>query len=337
MTVALPGNLARAVAIALLSLLVVYVHPAHAADDRTDGRLGGTYGSFIERFGEPTELRAGLGSIFELDDTRYLAVQFSQIDNDYADDDPALVITVSADRDEFRPADEVDPGDWSWDTAQTIAEELAPADATFAPVDESVPGSRSMVCTSDALLEAFGVVSLGQCRATYLLSSDDTVSFVTLTLTSGADVGLEAATPGQETCTGVVEWANRSAERLAAAQTLLDTLATLDDDPAVAVPALRELAAALNAFADEQRSAEAPAEIATANYYIIGALNDFASAIELAADGLEQADQALVDEAVDDLDAADERAANASAEIEAAVTACDLTTGTPEALTLAQP
>jgi len=322
---------ARAATIALLALMIAYVHPTHAADsDPTDGRLGGTYASFIDRFGEPVELRAGLGSIFERDETRYLAVQFSQIDNDYAADDPALVITVSADREETRPADEVDPGDWTWDTAQAIAVDLAPADATFTSADDSVPGSRSAVCTSDALLDAFGVVSLGQCRAAYLLSSENTVSFVTLTLTSGAEIGQDESTPVGERCAGVVEWANRSAERLDAAQSLLDTLTTLSDDPAVAIQDLRALVMDLDALADEQRSADAPPEIATANYYIIGALTDFATAIELAADGLEQGDQVLVDEAVDDLDAADERAARASDEIELAVTACDLTSGTPE-------
>jgi hypothetical protein len=135
---------------------------------------------------------------------------------------------------------------------------------------------------------------------------------VTLSLTSDAGAGQSDATPEAGDCAGVVEWANSSAERLDAAQGLLDSLATLADDPAVAVPDLRDLSSDLESLADEQRSVEAPREIATANYYIIGAITDFAAAIALAADGLERGDQATVDEAVDDLDAADARAVRAS-------------------------
>lgn len=316
--------------LSIVALLLGFVAPTRAVEEPTAGRLGGTYASFVDRFGEPAELREGLGSIFPYPEARYLAVQFSQVEADYTDDDPALVITVGADRDETRPADELDPGDWTWETARAVVEDLSPTDATFAEVDGTVPGSRSATCESDALLAAFGAVSLGRCRATYLLSSDATVSYVILTLTAGAESRPGEATPRAGACAGVVQWADRSADRLGAAQTLLDALATLADDPAVAVPALRELAAQLDALADEQRSADAPPEVATANYYIIGALTDFAAAVALAADGLEQGDQTIVDEAVGDLGAADARAVRASDEIEAAVTACDLTTGTPE-------
>ena len=178
------------------------------------------------------------------------------------------------------------------------------------------------------LLEAFGTVSLGECRATYLLSSAETVSFLTLTLTSGADTGPGRGTP-EAACAGVVEWANASATRLRDAQASLETLTTLSDDPTVAIADLRALADDLDAIADEQRSAATPPEVALANYYIIGALNDFAAAVELAADGLQGDDQALLDEAVDDLNAADERAARASGELESAVIGCDLEIGTP--------
>lgn len=325
-----PSMAVLAVAIAVVSLLGIFLDQAEAASNPTDGRLGGTYASFIGRFGEPTEQIGGLGLLFQHPGTGYVAVQFDSSDNEYELGDPALVITVSADRDESRPADEADPGDWTWTMAQTIAADLSPTDAVFAAVDDSVPGSRSTTCSSDALLEAFGVVSLGECRATYVLSSDETVSFVTLTLTSGAETRRAESTP-ETACAGVVAWAKGSADRLDTARTLLDTLATLSDDPTVAVPDLRELAEELDALADEQRAVAAPIEIAAANYYIIGALTDFSTAIELAADGLEQSDQTMVDEAVDDLDAADARAARASTEIESAVFACDLTTGTPVA------
>lgn len=317
-------------ALAVVALIGIGPEPAGAAGGPTDGRLGGTYASFIARFGEPTEQVDGLGLLFQHRDTAYVAVQFDSNDNQYELGAPALVISISAERDEARPAAEVDPGDWTWTTARTIAADLSPTDAVFGAVDDSVPGSRSTTCTSDALLDAFGAASLGECRVTYLLSSDETVSFVTLTLTSGTERGAVESTP-ETGCEGVVTWAEGSADRLDAAQTLLDTLATLSDDPSVAVPDLRDLAEELAALAEEQRSADAPTEIATANYYIIGALTDFATAIELAADGLEQGDQATVDEAVGDLDAADERATRAFVEIEAAVTACDLTAGTPVA------
>lgn len=322
--------LTRLASIVLLLIACASVQTTHGAGNPTDGRLGGTYASFIDRFGEPTELVPGLGHLFDLPDTRYVAVQFDPSENTFPDDAPALVITVSADRDEARPAAERDPGDWSRETAEAIAADLAPTDAEFDALDESGADSATTTCRSDALLAAFGVVSLGECRITYLLSSETTVSFVTLTLTSGAEVGLNAASP-EAACAGVVEWAELSSERLAAAQELLDALATLSDDPAEAVPTLRQLAADLESLADEQRTATTPREVATANYYIIGALTDFAAAITLAADGLEDGDQAVVDEAVDDLDDADARAADASAEIATAVTDCDLVVGTPEA------
>ena len=314
----------------IVALLAFSMHSVNAAGEPLDGRLGGTYASFIERFGEPTDQVGGLGLVFERPETRYLAVQFGPSDNAYGQDDPALVLTVSADRDELLPADQVASGDWTRDEAQAIAADLTPTDAVFAAVDASLEGTRTATCSSDALLEAFGTVSLGECRATYLLSSEETVSFLTLTLTSGAETGPVEGSP-EAACTGVVEWANASATRLANAQTSLETLGTLSEDPVVAVADLRTLAVDLDLLAGEQRSAPTPTEVATANYYIIGALSDFAAAVERAADGLEGDDQALLDEAVDDLDAADERAARASGEIESAVTACDLTTGTPEA------
>ena len=322
------GVAARAVALAL-TVLLVSSGPTHADDGLTDGRLGGTYASFVERFGEPTAKMDQSGVFFAYPDAEYLAIQLYTV-ADYQPDDPVLFLTVASDRDESLPATERDPRDWSIAEATAIATDLAPVDATFGQLDDSVPGSLSSTCESKSLRQAFGDSGGDLCRANYQRSSDDTVSFVTLSLTSGDGQGPENPTSEPGDCAGVVAWANGSAERLDAAQSLLDGLATLSDDPAVVVPELRDLAGKLDALADEQRSADAPREIATANYYIIGALTDFAGAIELAADGLEQGDQATVDEAIDDLDAADERAARASEEIGVAVTDCDLTTGTPE-------
>ena len=323
------GIAARAASLALVVVLLVSVRSTHAAESPTDGRLGGTYASFVERFGEPTAEMDQSGVFFTYPDAEYLAIQLYTVAS-YQLDDPVLFLTVAADRDESLPATERDPGDWSIAEAIAIATDVAPADATFGQPDDSVRGSLSTMCESKTLRQAFGDSGGDLCRATYQLSSDDTVSFVTLSLTSGEEPRPENTVPGPGECAGVVEWANGSAERLDSAQSLLDSLATLSDDPTVAVPDLRDLAGQLEALAEEQRSADAPREIATANYYIIGALTDFAGAIELAADGLEQGDQATVDEAIDDLDAADERAARASEEIGAAVIACDLTTGTPE-------
>lgn len=323
----IPGLLS----VVLLIILPATASPTYAAADPLDGRLGGTYASLIDRFGEPLRLVDALGLVFAYPDTRYLAVQFANTEGSYDPGDPALIISVSADRAETRPADEPDPADWSWETAQAIAADLAPADAAFGEADDSVAGVRSATCESAALREHFGESGPGGCRVTYVASSEDTVGFLTLTLADGPVGDGPATAEADAACDGVVAWAGTAGDRLDAAQAALGPLATLSDDPAVAVPALRGMADELDALADEQRSGVAPSEAATANYYIIGALADFSAAVALAADGLEAGDQATVDDAIADLDDADRRAADASDAIVALVADCDLTTGTPAA------
>jgi hypothetical protein len=267
------------------------------------------------------------GIYFDYPDASYLVIQLYTVVR-YLPDDPVLFITVASDRDHAIPATVPHPADWPISTATEIAADLLPIGTTFGQLSDTIPGALSATCTSEALEQAFGVVGQGACRATYQLSSNDTVSFVTLSLVSSAGASRNDGSP-EPSCTGLVEWAAGSAERLETAQALLDCLANLSADPAIAVPDLRSLAEDLSVLADEQRSADTPREVATANYYIIGALTDFSAAMALAADGFEQGDQAIVDDAVDDLDRGDERVARATTEIKAAVAGCDLTIGTP--------
>lgn len=321
--------IARALSILVLSIVPVSVGDSYAATGATDGRLGGTYTSFIERFGEPERLVGALGLEFSYPDARYLAVQFDTTEQSYDPGDPALLVTVSADRRQTMPADQRDPGDWSLRKAKEIASDLTPTDTVFGRLDDTVPGTRSVRCRSEALVERFGPATAGQCRVTYVASSDSTVSFLTLTFALGA-VGTPAPTAAAtDDCAGVVAWAEASADRLDAAQTILAPLAILSDDPGEAAAALRAMASDLDALVGEQRDADAPRAVATANYFLIAALTEFSAAVSLAADGLDASDQPTVDEAIADLDAADLRAADASAAIEAVVADCDLTTTAP--------
>jgi hypothetical protein len=90
----------------------------------TDGRLGGTYASFVERFGEPAAEVDQSGVFFDYPDARYLVVQLYTVTS-YQPDDPVVFLTVAADRDEsLRPPSRIPR--WSLAEAEAIAADLAP-------------------------------------------------------------------------------------------------------------------------------------------------------------------------------------------------------------------
>lgn len=304
--------------------------PAHAADDAEvtlAGRLGGTYDSFIEEYGEPYAEEQD--PLFVIDDYGFVAVQSTALTtNDEAK--RVRVITISSSRPLDLPANEPDSNDWSPDEAAERTLAFLPRDVELGEFEDGASGDLTATCQSDALQAIFGVLTLGQCRVNLILSGEETVSFATMTLTAGALLE-ETPEPEADPCEGALEWIKSTGERLTRTEALLGTIAEIDEADPDAPAQLREIAQGFRDLASEQREIDPPSSAARAAYYVISALNTYASALDGAADGVETADQATIDAALEDLDAANDAVSRANGEIEKAAEECNLELGTPVA------
>jgi hypothetical protein len=310
----------------LLALLPLVVRPAvlaaQAAPGQLDGRLGGSYASFVSNYGEPVDNNPSIGEVFQVDGYGLVAAQFSRLARPSDDDAPALLITLRSERDADVPATTPDDADWTIDEATDRLTAFAPADATLTDFAESSDGSLTATCTSEALSAAFGQISEGGCSIRAVQTSEGRVSFITLSLVSST-ASEAVATPVSE-CDGVAEWAQESGERLAGAQDLLDQLAAVDP----ATPTTEDdLTAMQSNFADlaaDQRAAEVPAAAVTANFYLISAFSEYATAVGDALNGISTNDQDLIDNAADGIADANAKVERASTEIEQLVADCGL-------------
>ncbi|MGH2549566.1 MAG: hypothetical protein ACRDHN_09260, partial [Thermomicrobiales bacterium] len=128
-----------------------------------EGRLGGSFASFVNSYGEPVDLNPSIGEVFEVEGYGLVAAQFSRLAGPSDDEAPALLITLRSERGETVPATTPDDADWSIEAATERAAAFAPADAVLTEFVEENDGSLTATCTSAALSESFGQLASGGC------------------------------------------------------------------------------------------------------------------------------------------------------------------------------
>lgn len=294
-----------------------------------EGRLGGSFASFVNAYGEPEGLNPSIGEIFDVEGYGLVAAQFSRLAGPSDDEAPALLITLRSERGETVPATTPDAADWSIEDAWARATAFAPADAALTEFAEESDGSLTATCTSAALSESFGQLASGGCSVRAVQSEPGKVSFITLSLVTSL-VAEALATPVSD-CDGAAEWAQASGERMANAQELLGQLVEVDPATPGAGDDLASLEAAFLKLASDQRAATAPAVAATANFYLIGAFSGYASAVANAAEGIAISDQSAIDGAAKQIETANSKIERAGIEIEKLAADCGLVVASPEA------
>lgn len=346
-----PGWLARLSRSLLALLLLACFAPAtgptaRAASDEAEaavaGRLGGPLETFIARYGEPVADNAATGPLYAIEGYGYFTVHvegenayLGRSENGapiYQGQEPSARldrISASSPRDADRSATEPDPADWTLADAGERVAELLPVDATLSDWTESADGQRTATCESAALAEIYADGPAVRCYIVLIMSGPETVSYATLLLSRYAGTGNEEADAEASPCDGAVDWIRAAGDRLTEIQSLIGQVAAIDETDPAAAETLRDIAATFRELAAEQRETAVPGVAAQASYYLIQALTTYAKAIEMAADGLEQRDQELVDQAVKTFDQAGSHVVNVTAEIEAASDACALQLGAP--------
>ncbi|MGH2534241.1 MAG: hypothetical protein ACRDJW_18385 [Thermomicrobiales bacterium] len=302
--------------------------PARAADTAAlDGRLGGTLASFSAAYGPPIEINYAIGAIFDVAGYGLVAAQFGW---EVVPEDPALpalMITLRAPRPEGVLATRPDPADWSEEDGRQQAERFLPADVTFGAAEPSGETGFVLPCRSEALGRVFGDAVEHRCQASFVTPTPETVSFVTLTLTRGAE---DAEGSADDTCAGVAAWARAAGDRMATAAALLAEIEAIDpEDAAAAAEDLERIAGDFQALADDQRAAGVPEAATKAHYYLIGAFSAYGEAAVAARDGLLSGNDAQIDAAVETIVGANRGIARATNAIAEAATDCGLAPGTP--------
>lgn len=314
------------------SLLAIYFQGfspettmAAQSSSALDGRLGGSYTSFVSAYGEPVELNSAIGEIFVVDGYGLVAGQFSRLAGPADDEAPALLITLRSERDETVPATSPDDHDWTIEEAHERALAFAPADAELGEFSEAGDGSLAATCTSQALSDAFGQLGEAGCTVRAVQSESGRVSFITLSL--AAAVPTAAATP-VASCAGAEEWIQETGARMERAQALLEQLSSSDtpDDAA-----LQEIEQGFQKLATEQRASQAPVEGATVNFYLIGAFSTYAGAVGDARAALSTNDQEAIDRAAQRIDEANRKVGLANAAVAQLTADCGFEVATPVA------
>lgn len=339
-----PARLSRLliVPLLLLGLLAATAPSGRAAASEesaaaVDGRLGGSMQSFIDRFGNAVSYISAMGPQYQIEGYGYVTIYVEGFGNEpeEARDPDARVnrINVSSPRPLDRGASDADPADWSLAEATERVRELLPADAELAEWSESEDGQRSAVCESAALTEIYADHPALLCRVMLITPTPESVSFAIMTISTSGEPEQTEPAVNVNPCAGAVDWIQGAGERLAAMEALIGQVATIDESDPAAVETLRGLAQSLRDLAADQRAIEAPEVAAQASYYLIQALTTYANAIDTAADGVEQQDQTLVDDAVGTFEQAGGLVAKVTDEIESAGEVCALQLGaaTPSA------
>lgn len=310
----------------LLTVLATAFCPAIAGGQTSrtelDGRLGGSFASFVATYGEPVELNPSIGEVFEVDGYGLVAAQFSRLARPSDDEAPALLITLRSERNPDTPATTPDDADWTIEDARDRVAAFAPTDAELTDFTEGDDGSLYATCTSDALSASFGQLGDGGCSIRAIQSEPGKVSFITVSLVN-AFVSGDVATPVSE-CLGFATWAQASGARLTKAQDLLGQLAVIDPATPTAGNDLSAMQAEFAQLASDQRDAETPAVAVTANFYLIGAFSGYATAAGQAAKGVSESDQASIDSAAKGIADANAKVERASNEIEQLASDCGL-------------
>ncbi len=320
---------AMTVTFSLLALYFQVFSPASAGavepHSALDGRLGGSYASFVSAHGEPVELNSAIGEVFSIEGYGLVAAQFSRLAGPADDEAPALLITLRSERDDSAPATTLDERDWTVDEARERAQAFAPADAELSDFVEQRDGSMIATCTSQALSDAFGQLGDAGCTLRAVQSAPGRISFITLSLATATPT--DAATP-IATCAGAEEWIQEAGERMQHAQALLEQLSgseTPDD------AALQEIEEGFQQLATEQRASQAPAEGATVNFYLIAAFSTYAGAVSDARSALSSGDQAAIDQAAQRIDEANRKVGLATTAIARLSADCGFQIATPVA------
>jgi hypothetical protein len=306
-----------------------FVDASATTGNDLDGRLGGSFASFVNAYGEPAGLNPSIGEVFNVEGYGLVAAQFSRLAGPSDDEAPALLITLRSERGETVPATTPDAADWPIEDARNRVAAFAPDDAELTEFIEESDGSLAATCTSAALSDSFGQLASGGCSVRAVQSEPGKVSFITLSLVTSL-VAEASATPVSN-CDSAAEWAQASGARMASAQELLGQLVEIDPATPSAGDDLSSLEASFAALASDQRAATAPAAAATANFYLISAFSGYASAVATAADGIAASDQSAIDGAAKQIEAANGKIDRASTEIEKLVSDCGLTVASPEA------
>jgi hypothetical protein len=291
-----------------------------------EARLGGTRHSFVEAFGQPSTENSVNGSTYAVDGFGMVLVQYRLSGKDeMAREDRSTVITLRSERPEGMAATDPDPADWSIDQALQAVERFLPGDveleATATPVSEPAEhATLERSCQSGALAEVFGDLSAGGgCQIAFLMPTPLTVSYITLLL--GSD---DLASSTDDPCAELPDWGRQSGARMESALSILDEISGIDETATDAPDQLRTDSAQFGQLASDQEAGPVPARGARANEQLVLSFNGFATAVDHAADGLEQQNNDLLGQALDELDSARSLFDAANALVLSALQRCDL-------------
>jgi hypothetical protein len=284
-----------------------------------EGRLGGTLSSFDERFTRTTESRAADAISFLNTDDSTLIVQFTG-GKTPKPEDHAYFILVRAPRPPELPASSPADSDWTVEAAESVAATLLPVDVQLGEMSALDDQEIGATCSSELLAESMGDAAGGSCRMSFLLSSPDTVSFITLTATDSTGITAVTSNP----CEGLVAWAKSTSARLDASRSILAATSLQYEADPWAASRLWQLAAQFSDLASEQASSEAPLSVAWPSDLLTGAFNSYASALRQVATGLIGRDQNEIAGAIDLINGANADVEHARTLIEPPLAECGI-------------
>jgi hypothetical protein len=284
-----------------------------------EGRLGGTLSSFDARFMRTPESRAADAISFLNSDDSTLIVQFTGGKTPKADDH-AYFILVRAPRPPELPALSPADSDWTVEAAESVAATLLPADVKLGEMSALDDQEIGATCSSELLAESMGDAAGGSCRISFLLSSPETVSYITLTATDSTGITAVTSNP----CEGLANWAGNTSARLDATRSILAAISLQYDADPWAASRLWQFAAQFSTLAVEQGSEEAPLSVAWPSDLLTGAFNSYASALRQVATGLIVRDENEISGAIDLMNGANADVEHAKTLIEPPLAECGI-------------
>lgn len=133
------------------------------------GRLGGSFDSFVRRFGDATAVSGSYGEVFAVEGFGVAGVQFDRRVAVRPDPgDPALRVLLGAPPASLASTLDPDPADWSIAAATSRARDFLPTDVALGAPTAQDAHTLVAECRSAALERVFGVLSLGGCRVVFV-------------------------------------------------------------------------------------------------------------------------------------------------------------------------
>lgn len=303
---------------------VVVTHSASQPAVNAPGRLGGSRDSFQVAYADRQPEVTGSGTLFTFDELGLFLVNFQGRTREPQPYDIAAVIIISAPRDPGTAAESSDPNDWTMDDALETARQFLPTDA-LVELDGPVGNNQAPqpTCQSDLITSTdfdTGAGTIG-CQVTFIQPTADSVSFLTLSLTDPAVPFVR-----QDPCAEMTPWAEATGANMTDAEALIASIETLDLTAADASEKLRGIAAGLSEVADRQKASVAPPPAARAQTSLIGALDGYVEALNLAADAITSSDDTLLERAVALVTTARDDYAMADGRVLLALRACSVAT-----------